>query len=596
MSEASENRARKLGVILEALALEKGGLGCEFHFWDEACDAEVAKEDEGKGSLGADDPRIPLWRALREWSGEGCPAGVLTSRLSAIEMDGFAEEGHPGAFAVRIDSREIKPGDIFVAIKGENTDGHKYARKAVAESGALLVIATSLGDGGEDGQAGEAREGFSLKGVPGIVKVDDATKAMGAIANAWRRNLAPKALAITGSCGKTTLRSMCHAMLAEALGENRVHATSGNHNNQLGLPMTILEMPVGTTHLVAETGMNHFGELELLSSILEPDVAVVNNALRAHIGCGFESEADIAKAKGEIFSHLSGGKIAILPLASRQFGTLFAMAEKGGAKKIRTFASSVAMEEAEARGDFAERDGGAPQSLDADFHSEDEAVGAYGSKFTLVGKMGEGALASEKRIGVEVPLPGKENISNAVAAMLACNSLDPSIPLEKLASGLARMEGEKGRLRFLESPKGFTVIDDTYNANPDSMRMAIDVLGMQKAPRWFVMGDMGELGPRVEKSCHEEVGDYFASKDGMAGACFLGPLSLDAFYAAQKTLESSSRKDGEKPLIKHFESMDEIVKFMLGEASDGNLKGGAVIVKGSRYMRMERLVAALMEN
>nr|WP_199064890.1 UDP-N-acetylmuramoyl-tripeptide--D-alanyl-D-alanine ligase [Chromobacterium sp. ASV5] len=420
------------------------------------------------------------------------------------------------------DSREAGPGDLFVALKGERFDAHDFVADVVAKGAAAMV----------------SRD-LPLPGAS-LLRVDDTRLGLGRLAAGWCATLPLARIGITGSNGKTTVKEMLAAILRAHAGADAVLATAGNFNNDIGLPLTMLQLQPRHRYAVLEMGMNHHGELRYLSGLARPQVALVNNAMRAHFG-HFGSTAEVARAKAEIFEGLTDGGIAVLNADDENLA-LFAAAADGHARL--SFGLGA----------------------DADVRAEGVTLSALESRFTLRSPAGEQA--------VELPAPGEHNVRNALAAASAALALD--VPLAAIAAGLAAFGGAKGRLQRKDSPRGLTVIDDSYNANPDSMKAGIDVLSRLPAPRCFVMGDIGELG-EAAPALHAEVGEY-ARLRGIEQFFALGEVSRHAAAAFGDGAES-------------LDSIDELY-----ECLDRHLASGAsVLVKGSRFMRMERVVEHLMQ-
>lgn len=417
------------------------------------------------------------------------------------------------------DSRIVRAGDVFVALAGENFDGHDYVGEVLAK-GALLCI-TSRAD---------------CRGKTGCLNVADTLAALGILAKKWRKiHKNQTVIAITGSSGKTTVKEMTAAVLRAAAGTDAVLATAGNLNNHIGVPLTLLQLRGSHRFAVIEAGMNHFGELAYLTDIIRPDIALINNALRAHIGCGFDSVADIARAKSEIFQGLAENGCALIPCADAH-ADIFAAAVPAHARTL-----SFGME----CGTICARD---------------IAADAQSSRFTLVFPQGTAA--------VTLPAPGRHNVHNAAAAAAAAWAA--GIAPENIARGLADFCNTGARLRIFQAA-GRTIIDDTYNANPDSMKAAIDVLAAFAAPRALVMGDMGELGDHAPQ-LHAEIGAYAREKN-LEYAFFTGENSRFAAEAFGAKAVYCPQK----------EALSAVLRQTLPQ-------NAAVLVKGSRFMQMESIV------
>ena len=420
---------------------------------------------------------------------------------------------------VGTDSRAIKKGQLFVALKGENFDGHEYAAQSL-EQGASAVLVSKASN------------------VSPAVVVEDTRLALGDLASHWRAKFDMPVVAITGSNGKTTVKEMLAAILKVATADDAsVLATQGNLNNDIGLPMTMLNLGKQHRYAVLEMGMNHTGELSYLSNLAKPNVALVNNAGTAHIGELGSLEA-IANAKGEIFEGLADGGTAII-----NADDVFANLWKNLASKHQQVTFGLK----------AKADVTAKYELHA-ASSDLELIAPNGTvKFTL-------------------PAPGLHNVSNALAAASAALALN--VLLENIATGLSNFAGVKGRLQTKQGFAGAKVIDDTYNANPMSMKAAIDVLKASAGQRIFVMGDMAELGADAA-SMHAEIGAYAKT------------AGIEKFYALGELTKNAVTAFGANAM--HFgtvEALAESLKSIMNAET-------TVLVKGSRSMRMERVVDAI---
>lgn len=423
--------------------------------------------------------------------------------------------------SVGSDSRDIKAGQLFVAIKGANFDGNKFAAEAI-EKGAVAVMVSDA----------------STDAHPALI-VDDTRLALGELAKYWRGKFKAPLVAVTGSNGKTTTKEMLTAILAAAAGDvKKVHATYGNLNNDIGLPITLLKIQPSHEYVVAEMGMNHLGEIDYLTHIAQPDVAVINNAGTAHIG-ELGSRQNIARAKGEIFSGLQDKGVAVIN-ADSDFADYW--------QSLNTVRKSVTFglkQIADVTATYQELDGVSLMNLS-----------------TPNGK-------TSFRLKVQ----GAHNIGNALAASAAAYAL--GISNADIARGLESFAGVYGRLERKAAVNGAVLIDDTYNANPDSMKAAIDVLAKAAGEKIIVLGDMGELGADAEKM-HAEIGAY-AKAAGLTRLYCLGELSA----AMVKSFGAGA---------KHFDSPEAIAAEVLPQLD----RNSTVLVKGSRFMKMERVVDLLV--
>nr|UOP04854.1 UDP-N-acetylmuramoyl-tripeptide--D-alanyl-D-alanine ligase [Conchiformibius kuhniae] len=424
-------------------------------------------------------------------------------------------------YHITTDSRQARAGDLFVALVGEKHDAHDFVPDVLAKGAFALVSRPDCA------------------ALAGCLKTDDTLHALQTLAAAWRQRIKPFVFGITGSSGKTTVKEMLATILRHTFGADAVLATAGNFNNHIGLPLTLLNLRENHRYAVIEMGMNHAGELAQLTRIARPDAALVNNAMRAHIGCGFDGVDDIARAKSEIYQGLSG--TAVLP------------AEDARLPLFQAAASA-----------FAQISFGAEAG---DVHAENLRLLANGSEFDLA--------CGAERAAVRLPAPGLHNVRNAAAA--AALARCAGVSLAQCAAGLQHFATIGGRLQFKNGIRGASVIDDSYNANPDSMKAAVDVLAAQPAPRVLVMGDMGELGEAEAAAMHAEVGAY-ARSQGIEAAYFLGHHSAaaaEAFGAAGLW----------------FADADPLIQVLTHDLPNG----ASVLVKGSRFMKMERIAGALAD-
>ena len=423
---------------------------------------------------------------------------------------------------VLIDSRQAQTGDLFVALAGENRDGHDFVADVLARGAFALV----------------SRD--DCTGLSGCLAVPDTLAALQTLAAAWRREVNPQVFGITGSSGKTTVKEMLAAVLRAKFGADAVLATAGNFNNHIGLPLTLLALR-DQRYAVIEMGMNHAGELAVLTRIARPDAALVNNAQRAHVGCGFDGTADIARAKSEIYQGLAADGTALVPLEDAHAAIFQAACAELGVN-TQTFGIES-----------------------GDIHAQNIVLQPFESTFDLV--------CGSETASVVLPAPGRHNVANACAATAL--ALQAGVPLPETAAGLARFANIKGRLQRKAGIRNSLIIDDSYNANPDSMKAAIDVLAALPAPRVFVMGDMGELGDDEAGAMHAEIGAYARDK-GIEAAYFVGDYSVEAAETFGADGLWFAAKD---PLI-------QVITHVLPA-------GASVLVKGSRFMEMEEVAAEL---
>ncbi len=425
---------------------------------------------------------------------------------------------------VSTDSRAIRPGDLFVALRGEKFDGATFAAQAL-QQGAIGVVL-------DHAQA---------PGVAQAIRVDDTRLALGRLAAAWRHRFDLPVVAVTGSNGKTTVKEMLAAVLRTETGSaDAVLATEGNLNNDIGLPLMLLRLREAHQYAVLEMGMNHAGEIDYLTRLAQPDVALINNALTAHIGFLGSVEA-IARAKGEIFNGLAEAGIAVFNADDPH---AWIWREANAQRCIVDFGLHQA---AKVGGRYRPHD--------------------FGAALTV-------ALPNAE-LEIDLKVPGEHNAMNALAAAAAAFSLDVSH--RSIVAGLSAFAGVKGRLQRKPALHGSTFIDDTYNANPDSVKAALAVLARQPGKKLLVLGDMGELGADAA-ALHAQIGRA-AREAGADRLLALGELSKETVDAFGKG-------------AMHFERIEEL----LAELENALDADTTVLVKGSRFMQMERVVNSFMET
>jgi UDP-N-acetylmuramoyl-tripeptide--D-alanyl-D-alanine ligase len=434
--------------------------------------------------------------------------------------------------AVSSDTRGLPPGALFVALKGERYDGHDFVEQAAAAGAAAAMV--------RDPDLRRREPGGRLP----MLVVPDTRLALGRLAAHWRNKFDIPLVAVTGSNGKTTVKEMLAAILRETYHESRVTnhesrvlATRGNLNNDIGVPLTLLELRSGHRFAVVEMGMNHAGEIRYLGTLARPNVALVTNAGMAHREF-FDSEEGIARAKGEIFEALPERGTAVINADDRHAPL---WRELAGRRRV------------------------------VDFGLEQAA--AVSARYNL--RFLDSEIVVKTPVGEASALlraPGVHNVRNALAASAAAFAL--SVPATQIAAGLSRFPGVKGRLQVKPADRGATLIDDTYNANPDSVRAAVAVLGLAPGTRLLVLGDMGELGSGAAR-LHADIGEA-ARAGGVTRLHALGELAAHA-----------ARAFGNGAL--HHARLEDLVTAVREELGPQV----TVLVKGSRFMRMERVVDAL---
>jgi UDP-N-acetylmuramoyl-tripeptide--D-alanyl-D-alanine ligase len=441
----------------------------------------------------------------------------MMSLSETVAVLGGRMSGAEARFAgVSTDTRSLRAGELFIALRGERFDGHEFLKHAAAARAAAALV--------DRDYAGE----FPLP----VAIVDDTRLALGALARHWRARFQPALVAVAGSNGKTTVKEMLASILRTHAGEEAVLATSGNLNNDVGLPLTLLRMRHLHRWCAIELGMNHKGEIAYLAAIASPTVALVNNAQREHLEF-MGSVEEVAAENAAVYHALPADGIALINAD-------------------------------DAHAEFFRSRAGGRETVNFGLNASAAVTARYALK----------PLTSELTIRTPggtaeatLTIPGMHNVRNALAAAAAAHAV--GIDVGTIARGLTAFRPYTGRLQVKEARNGATVIDDTYNANPDSVRAAIDVLASCPGPTVLVLGDMGEVGHQG-KEFHCEVGAYARSK-GIARLLALGEATRDAVRAFG---------DGGR----HFEKLDELI---------ANVSGKSILVKGSRFMKMERVVAAL---
>jgi UDP-N-acetylmuramoyl-tripeptide--D-alanyl-D-alanine ligase len=454
---------------------------------------------------------------LQQWLGTALITGV-DQQHDAVQFTG-----------ITTDSRAVVSGNVFVALRGERFDAHDFIAD-VAARGAVAVIVDHVPEGVT---------------VPAIV-VRDTRAALGVIAQQWRSQFAVPVIGVTGSNGKTTVKEMLASIAQAAFGDAYL-ATRGNLNNEIGVPMTLFRMTGSQRAAIVELGMNHPGEISVLADIARPTVALVNNAQREHQEFMATVEA-VARENGAVIEHLPQDGIAVFPAADT-YTALWQ--EFAGTRRVLTF------------------------GLDKTAHVYGQyRVTDVGSVVTVTADAGRGVQTFD----VQLAAVGEHNVRNALAAA-AC-ALAAGIDVRAIVGGLEAFAPVAGRLQRKTAANGAAVIDDTYNANPDSVRAAIDVLAQVDAPRVFVLGDMGEVGSEGQKF-HEEIGAYAYAR-GMTHFFGLGELMQYAVGAYNQAAG--------KPVAQHYADIDALNQAVAVVAAPDS----AVLVKGSRFMKMERVVQYLV--
>jgi len=446
----------------------------------------------------------------------------MTLAQAATVLDGEMRGADVRFDDVCTDSRTVKAGDLFVALRGERFDGHSFVAQAAAAGAAAALIDRAF--------AG------TPPGLP-VAAVADTTRALAKLAAHWRRQFDIPLIAVAGSNGKTTVKEMIAACLRTHFGDAAVLATRGNLNNHIGVPLTLLSLRAAHRVAVVEIGMNHPGETGQLAAIAAPTIAVINNAQREHQEF-MHSVADVAVEHASLIHALPGDGVAVINADDAHAGVWRKAAEQ---RAVRDFGLQA----------------GAKVSARCTIQS--------GSSRLNVVTPAEQAV-------LDLPLAGEHNVRNALAAIAAATAA--GVPLAACVQALSRFVAVRGRLQVKTGVRGATLIDDTYNANPDSVRAAIDVLARAPGRRLLVLADMGEVGGQGV-AFHEEAGAY-ARAAGVERLYALGDLAA----AAARAFGAGAR---------HYVRIEELladVKNDLGPQT-------TLLVKGSRFMQMERVVRSV---
>jgi UDP-N-acetylmuramoyl-tripeptide--D-alanyl-D-alanine ligase len=418
---------------------------------------------------------------------------------------------------VSTDSRGIQRGELFVAIRGERFDGHEFLGMAKTHGAAAAMV--------------DAR--FSGAAPLPLVVVDDTRRGLGRLARHWRARFTPAVVGIAGANGKTTTKEMLASILRAHAGEAAVLATRGNLNTDIGVPLTVLGMNGAHRYCAIELGMSHPGEIEWLAAIAQPTIGLVTNAQREHMEFMGSVEAS-AQENSQVFRALLAAGIAVVN-ADDACRAIFVAA--AAARRVVEFG-------------LARRAA---------------VTGGYALK-PLASEIVVRTPEGEAR--ATLAIAGMHNVHNALAAAACAHAA--GIPVATIGRGLEAFRPYAGRMQAKRTPSGATLIDDSYNANPDSVRAAIDVLAACPAPTVLVLGDMGEVGAQGPQF-HREVGAYAHSR-GIGALYALGDASREAVAAFGKG-------------ARHFASPEHLQAALPVAAT--------VLVKGSRFMRMERVVALL---
>jgi len=453
-------------------------------------------------------------------------------RLSAIALwtHGRLLGADADIAGVAIDTRKLKPGELFAAFRGERVDGHDYLAEAARQGAAAALVSRKV-----DVE------------LPQVL-VDDVEAALGDLASAVRAQRHARVIGITGSNGKTTVKMLTASILSL---HGRTHVNSGSYNNEIGLPLTLLAMPEDAEYAVLEMGAGKPGDIAYLAAIARPDIGLVNIIAPAHLERMGSVEV-VAETKGALYQALPADGVAIINADDAFAGFFAALA---GTRRVLRFGLE---HKADVGADIVE------QRTD-------------GSLFVLSTPAGDAEVA--------LALPGRHNVANALAAASIALALD--VPLDTIVAGLERAAPVEGRLRRETMPGGWILVDDSYNANPSSMAAAIDTLALAAGERWLVVGDMAELGADAS-ALHAGVGAR-AREKGIDRVFAIGPLSravAEAFggqgehFADKPALVEAlkaSLHEGVTCLVKgsHSSGMEQVVAELKRHANEGGADNAA---------------------
>jgi UDP-N-acetylmuramoyl-tripeptide--D-alanyl-D-alanine ligase len=443
---------------------------------------------------------------------------------------------------VGTDSRQIERNELFVALVGERFDAHDFLSD-VAKAGAGAALISSQDKCPVD--------------LPAIC-VSNTRISLGNLAKAWRANHPVPLALVTGSNGKTTVKEMIASIFKASVGEQHTLVTKGNLNNDIGLPLTLLKLRSADRLAVVELGMNHPGETAQLAAIAQANIALINNAQREHQEF-MATVAAVAEEHSDAIRALPNDGIAVFP-ADSEFANVWHQAAAG--RKVIDFVLSSSQTKASAA-----------------------VTGILLNNGLVQIKTEQGS------IDVQLNTLGSHNVRNALAASAV--GIAAGVSLEKIKQGLEAFSPVNGRMQAKAIDANRTLIDDSYNANPDSVRAAIDALKQSGNLSWLILGDMGEVGNQGPEF-HREVGAY-AAEQGVAKLFALGEqcqFALQGFNEVGKGVAATSQ-------AKHFADMDTLIAQLrdaLHAQSSGSNQHLNILVKGSRFMRMERVVQALLEE
>jgi UDP-N-acetylmuramoyl-tripeptide--D-alanyl-D-alanine ligase len=448
---------------------------------------------------------------------------VIRMRLSeaACPLGAVIQGGDIEFCGCSVDTRILRPAELFVALRGSRFDGHDFVAYACHKGAHAVMLERS-----------------AEVSLPRLL-VKDTRVALGQLASLWRSRFEIPVVAVTGSNGKTTVKEMVASILRI---KGTVLATRGNLNNDIGVPLTLFRLGQEHQYVVIEMGANHPGEIALLCEIARPTVAVITQCAPAHLQ-GFGSIEGVARAKGEILSSLNETGVAVIN-AEDDFAELWR--GMAGARKQVSFSLNG--------------------SADLTATLLDNSGWLASSRFQLNTPTGS--------TEIRLPLPGRHNVMNALAAAACAYVL--GVELDHIGQGLESMQSVPGRLNSCQSSLGVRLLDDSYNANPGSLKAALEVLIAYPGEHWLILGDMGELGSEAEQYHHQ------------AGA-LAHDLGVSRLYAAGELSRHAVAAFGTR--ARHFKDVEALVAALSGDLH----KDVTLLIKGSRAMRMERVVKSLQQ-
>jgi UDP-N-acetylmuramoyl-tripeptide--D-alanyl-D-alanine ligase len=427
---------------------------------------------------------------------------------------------------ITTDSRHIQKSNLFIALRGEHFDGHNFVNEVMSKQAAAVIVDTPPEN----------------KNIPALI-TPDTKAALAIIAEYWRSQFSLPIIAVTGSNGKTTVKEMIANILRCAYGDPHYLATQGNLNNDIGVPLTLLRLENTHRAAVIELGMNHPGEIDLLAKITKANVAIVNNAQREHQEF-MQSIKAVAEENGQVIRHLPNNGVAVFPNDDTYTALWENYTQERKERKSFTFGLN------------------SKANVSADY-----TLHAFGSDITI--------HTPSTHIEIALSAAGLHNVRNALAATAATLSI--GISPDAIQKGLNTFEPVKGRLQKKVLHQGATLIDDTYNANPDSVRAAIDVLAYANSPRIFILGDMGEVGDEGV-AFHQEIGTY-AKQKGIDVLLTIGDLAQHATDSfGQGAIHMNDRHTLHEMLTSYITPQSTL------------------LIKGSRFMKMEFTVNYLLQE